>query len=254
MQQHTLKLDPRHLELPGAAVIVALLLVALLEGAARLPPVQAALPPPSVGAPHPFMDLKVNRLDALVAEHGEVDCIFVGSSVVDRGIDIVALAAAYEAATGEPLTCFNFGLSRTSVFDAASLLALLDARYNPDLLVYGTSFREFDSGFGNTAQTIQVAWSQHQLDNPSLSGWLAENAMAYRYILAGVLWLTQPATWEERVERESIIDAYGYSPEYTVATREDLYAPPSDYVQSAAASYTVDTSQIDGMRAINTLR
>src|SRR6188474_926496 len=57
------------------------------EVAARSDTARRHLPVPSYGTRIRFFDLQMARLNALVRDHGAVDCMFLGSSGVLHGLD-----------------------------------------------------------------------------------------------------------------------------------------------------------------------
>lgn len=184
MRSHTLKLKWPF----GRTLLLSLAFMPLFTGAFEgftrtLIPDQV-FPPPSVGSESPEFDIKVDRLDRFVAAEGKVDCILLGSSQVNGGIDPVALAEAYEAQSGEKLTCFNFGLSSLVGEVAGPMAQLLVRKYHPSLLILGVSARDFSDKFGEYARPlVNVPWVRYINGEFNRLGWLVEHSISFRYYL-----------------------------------------------------------------------
>src|SRR4051794_37844514 len=93
-----------------AAVIILIVVLGGSEVLARSAPIQSILVAPSVGSEQYQLGPKLLLLDRLIQRDGPVDCIFIGSSMVLRGIDPEIVSAAYRDETGRSIKCFNFGL------------------------------------------------------------------------------------------------------------------------------------------------
>ena len=131
--------------------------------------------------------MKFGELDYLVARHGAVDCIFLGSSVVRVGIDPVQFGNAYRAQTGEDLTCYNFGIDGIQAASAADLAEILIVRYHPRLLIYGFMLRDLADApdFGRARGAVaHTPWIRYQRGHFNIDGWMVEHFTTYRYFLA----------------------------------------------------------------------
>lgn len=172
----------------GHTFLLSLALMPLFTGAfegfSRTLMPEKVFPPPSVGSESPEFDIKVDRINHLAAEEGGVECILLGSSMVNGGMDPVQLAAAYEAETGRKITCFNFGLSSLVGEVAGPIAELLVKKYHPRLLVLGVSARDFSDKFGEYARPlVKVPWVRYINGEFNRMGWLVEHSISFRYYL-----------------------------------------------------------------------
>lgn len=197
----------------GLGVVVLILLLGALEGLARTKFVQSYLPKPNVSG-HPWFDVKLARLTAMVEEQGSVDCIFLGASMVHNAVDPVVFAQAYRQQTGESIRCYNFGMGSLTASEAGILADLLIQQAHPRLLIYGTTARDYSEHFGDLAEhTIaNLPWTQAALGHFSVAGWLSHNSYAYRYYLTLFTYLRTPGGWKERQRELERFTDYGFEP------------------------------------------
>lgn len=186
------------------AVLLTILVAAFFETGSYAGFIQQVMPHPSLATSNPQFDLKIDRLDQWVRLNGAVDCIFIGSSQVDGGINPEAVSEAYKQKTGRPINCFNFGISTLTSQAAGPLAHLLVERYHPQLLVLGTSPRDFSEQFGDLSRPLtETAFIEQYNDKPSLQGWMIDQSSAYRYYLGLQQW--------QDPENRKIIDEYSRS-------------------------------------------
>jgi hypothetical protein len=186
-----------------------------LEVLARTDFARAHLPPPSVGSSHNQFEAKLAALDALANEEGHIECIVLGSSMVDRGFDPEAYNRGIQARTGQSMTCFNFGVKAVTASEAGILARILVDKYQPRVLIYGISVRDFDDDVGADAgrALMGIPWTQYYQGNPSLAGWLSHHSRAYGYYLTLTSrfddgdWSSHRKRVEERLVRR------GYGPQ-----------------------------------------
>lgn len=170
---------------------VLALLIALLEGLAHLPWVETHVPT-AVGSPHADINTKFGDLDALLKREGQIDCIFVGSSMVRRDIDTAVFARAYREQTGNDILCYNFGIAAARASSIGPLSEILIKRYHPGLLVYGFSLRDLTSETFNDEQQetfLATPWLQYQFGSVNATGWFVEHSDAFQHFLAFHDWL-----------------------------------------------------------------
>lgn len=127
------------------------------------------------------LNTKLPLLDKLAAET-HIDCIFLGSSMTNDGIDPEVFSQRYAELSGRQLTCFNFGVGWLTGEVAGGLSRILVDRYHPDVLIYGTSARDYSAVMGMRALKSDP-WYQYMLGQWNLPGWLQEHSMLYRYYL-----------------------------------------------------------------------
>src|SRR5213596_1258758 len=80
-------------------VLLFILLTAVAEGVARSESFQAPLTPPKMGSRHYQLGHKLALLNVLARKTGRVDCIMLGSSMVDTGFDPAAFQTGYQEMT-----------------------------------------------------------------------------------------------------------------------------------------------------------
>ncbi len=167
---------------PVLALFFLTFFLVLLEAAARTERVGVRLLAPSVGcASRPF-EVQLARFEAWVRLHGRPDCVFLGSSAVLMGIEPDVFAATYERSTGDHVRCFNLAVPGMTASDTRALAAIVAQDHRPWLLVYGTSFRDFNVAVTGPGLD-RLPWVRHRLGNFSPEGWLVDHSRAYRYYL-----------------------------------------------------------------------
>ncbi len=167
---------------PALVLVFLTVLLGLVEAAARTERVTTRLLPPSVGSASRPFEVQLERFEAWVRRHGHPDCVFLGSSAVLMGVEPDVFAAAYERGAGGRMRCFNLAVPGMAASDTWALAAIVAEDHRPWLIVYGTSFRDF-----NVAATgpglDRLPWVRYRLGHFSPEGWLVEHSRAYRYYL-----------------------------------------------------------------------
>jgi hypothetical protein len=163
--------------------IILLLLMGAAECVARSEFFQAPLTPPKMGSRHYQLGYKLALLDVEVEQYGHIDCIMVGSSMVDVGFDPDSFQKVYQDITGQDIHCFNFGIDASSAASAAALIRILVEDYHPRLLILGTDPRDYavPSTDRDTAVILDTPWVKYRQGQFSLEGWLLEHSFLYRY-------------------------------------------------------------------------
>ena len=225
------------------AVLIVLVALAAAEGLARLPQVQRAFEVQSLGNYHYQFELKWFQLERYVEANGGVDVLFLGSSLVNSGIEPEALNQAWTAATGEPpLRAFNFGVEGLTIEPNSAVARLLVETYHPRAIVFGTEIRDYaaNNGVETAANFLSDPWVQYRLNGKlSLRGWLAEHSAAYRYYLAYRNWMTWDFAENQSnvIRRMDALTAAGYDIENRVA--EDPHKPPDPADPEDAEAFEV---------------
>jgi hypothetical protein len=165
-------------------ILVLIVVIAPLEVLARDPRIQALLSPPFLSG-NPQVGVKLAILDAAVRDHGSPDCVTIGSSVADQGIDPEALGAGYQEQTGKPYFCLNGAITGLEAFGTAGFSRIYVNRYSAKTIIYIASYRDFGLTFNQF--DLNMAWADYQLGKISPQGWIESNFMSYRYFLTG-LW------------------------------------------------------------------
>lgn len=183
MKADTLRLT----RLSGKTIWLTLALLLFFGGIAELVTrsdfFQAPLTPPKMGSRHYQLGHKLALLDAAIKKNGPIDCIAVGSSMVDVGFDPDSFQNAYQEITGRNIRCFNFGIDATSVASVSALVRILVEDYHPRLLIFGTDARDYvlAQEDQDVVVILDTPWVRYRLGDFSLDGWLTEHSYFYRY-------------------------------------------------------------------------
>jgi hypothetical protein len=164
----------------GAAVALGLGAELLFRQAA----VQAELPAPAISREY----TPINEKFRLVEEFGEVDCFFLGSSMVFNGLSPRDFEAAYQEETGESLRCFNFGLNAITGSNAGVVAYALAERYQPKLIIVGVGPRdvvgEAPNSYGEPSRIEYEfglnPWLRYYRGDFSPEGWLIAHSAGFR--------------------------------------------------------------------------
>lgn len=152
----------------GLAALVLLAALGLLELVARQPWASVLPSSDAIASLNFQFERKRTLLDTWVAQNGRLDCLIVGNSMIDYGVDPEVLAEAFAARAGTSLRCFNMGLDNLRILIVQDLLMALVRQYHPRLLVYGTSPIEYRQRY--QGQPFPYFGEQ----------WLGEFSYAYR--------------------------------------------------------------------------
>ncbi len=193
------------------AFLALILLWSLLAEALLRSPLGDFLPP-SVGADNFQFDLKTHYLEQFIRRYGRLDCLIVGSSMANSGLDPLIIDQVYTQETGQTLHCFNFGLSALTMASGGDIARALLRRYQPHILIIVLSARDFSIEYGDlTAPLLQTAWVRQNLGQASLEGWLVNYAGGYRYRLALQYWL-RPENRAPFLQEYHALTRQGFSP------------------------------------------
>jgi hypothetical protein len=168
----------------GQTILLAFLLLLPIAGLAealfRSEAIQELLAGPDAQQQtvQPLDKLRWERLEQLVEEQGNIDCIFLGSTRLSYTVKPDLFEKAFEAQTGQPIHCFNYGglVGTATVAQESNLI--LD-RYQPDFLIISTeSFAIDDQLQDQAAARLGV---QLSADPGPAAKWLDQHSAAYRY-------------------------------------------------------------------------
>ena len=136
-----------------------------------------------MGSRHYQLGHKLTLLDKSIEMHGPLDCVFVGSSIVDLGFDPQAFRQGYKQITGEDIHCFNFGIDASSATSTAAIARILVEDYKPRFLIFGTDARDYAVSIDDKdpAVILETDWVGYRQGEFSVSGWLTEHSYLYRY-------------------------------------------------------------------------
>lgn len=204
---------------------------------------------PSKGFDRYILELKLNRLDNLVEDLGHVDVIFLGSSMVHRGMDPKVFQREIYTATNHTITAFNIGIPGIKSKDAASIARILVQKYKPKLIIYGVSVRDFDGQY-EASGISDNPWVRYELGNFNLDGWLRDKSLAYQYYLVYRNWMMADFDVQIRERRyyDRAITARGF-----FNSDDVLQVDPETWKESAIKSYEdyfLDSSYVNAVGVI----
>ncbi len=164
-------------------VLLFILLTVVAEWATRSESFQAPLTPPRMGSRHYQLGHKLALLNVLARKSGHIDCIMLGSSMVDTGFDPTAFEVGYRKMTGRNIHCFNFGIDASTAASTAALTRIVAEDYHPRLLIIGTDPRDYAVPREDLdpAVVLNTPWVAYRQGRFSLEGWLLEHSYLYRY-------------------------------------------------------------------------
>lgn len=163
----------------------------------------------------------IKALDDFVEENGDVDCIFLGSSLAAVGINPIAFEKAYIDQTGEAITCFNFGVSVATASSMGPLAHILVNNYHPKLLVFATAPRSYDgrASYNPEVNFQNTPWAKYHLGEFNLLGWVLDHSYTARYLtgLSEILFKDEETNIDqnEQVSRPREIAAKNVSGNYS---------------------------------------
>jgi len=241
------------------AVLLLAVLLAALEGLTRTPWVQQRLKVASLGSYHYQFEIKWFQLQRYVQAHDGVDVIFLGSSLVNSGIQPEEVNRAFVEASGEPeLRIFNFGVEGLTIQPNSVVAQMLVDSFHPKVIIFGTEIRDYAANNGvETAETfLSDPWVRYRMGEFTLRGWLAEHSAATRYFLAYRNWMS----WDfaenhsQVIERTRKLTPDGYDVENRVADRAQLDVDPANPEDAEAleifAGFQIDAGRLDNLNTL----
>lgn len=264
MKSNTLHLKKSSDKTLWLTLIMLFIFSGIAEIIVRMDVFQAPLTPPKLGSRHYQLGHKLALLDAEVKKNGPIDCIMVGSSMVDVGFNPDVFQSGYEETTGQGIRCFNFGIDASSAVSTAVLVRILVEDYHPRLLLIGTDARDYavPSTDRDPVAILESPWIQYRAGHFSLDGWLTEHSYLYRYRqhLSRLLRFNFKDTlWSEtRINFEILPN--GFTPIFKVSTYINNPPSPQDtsyevtYYKSIYSSYKIldeNLNALDGILEYN---
>lgn len=242
---HTLQLSLPAGQTLALAAVLLVVSVVVIEVVLRIPAVQSRLPAPSVRSQYLDFEVKLQRL----REMERVDCVFLGSSIVNRGLSPADFEQGYQTATGQPITCFNLGIGGAGENTGVLLAHYVMKVYHPSLLVFGVSPR-LRSG-GGKGPLAELPWIKYQQGVFSLHGWLAEHSALYGYGRSLAEALTGMPNSRRRMFFDRMILANGFYMDNAVI---EFPITPGERERIERSNYTVDDvwlGRLDEMMAFH---
>jgi hypothetical protein len=173
----SLKVTVAHFRVLLTAIMLAAISLISMEAAARTPMIVARMPS-SYGNQLFVLDHKFFEIEHLIEIQGRFDCVIIGDSALLRSIDPVRLSASFEAHSGKPLHCYNFGAGGLRPQEGATVAEVIAEKYHPSLIVMATHI--FDLEEEGSDRVRENAWIRYQQHQWSIRGWLLDNVAIYR--------------------------------------------------------------------------
>ena len=192
-------------------------------------PLGSELPPPSVGADSFEFDIKVFYLEQSIRQNGPLDCLIVGDSMTNNGLDPNLISQAYEAQTGVSLHCFNFGMPALTLDASGPLAQALANHFHPRLLIFVLSQRDFEIEYGHPFRHVATTdWTEYNLGKTSMRGWAVNSLYGYRYYLFTQYWLN-PANRVSFSNAWRDITSRGFSPIFGFRNPPKIFPPNTTF-------------------------
>lgn len=212
---------------PGFALLLLVGLCLIGEFIFRIDVVQMALTGPRIGGRHGQMENQFARLEKLVKEGEQIDCIFLGNSMVWLGINPLVVDEVFQSRTGQEIHCFTFGVSALPASSAGLIASVLVEKYHPKLLIYGTFARDYAIPAKAEDATVvsKTPWLQYQNGEFNFEGWLYTHSYLFKYKdhVRSLLLLN----FEEVIPQYKglpLYREYGFEPKLNI--RIDVLEPP----------------------------
>lgn len=260
MKSDTLQLNRPLGKIFWLTIILLIFLGAIAEWITRLESFQAPLTPPKMGSRHYQLGHKLALLDAEVKRNGPIDCVMVGSSMVDVGFNPNSFQTGYHETAGRDIRCFNFGIDASSAVSTAALVKILVEDYHPRILIFGTDPRDYGiaSDDRDPAVILNTSWVQYRQGDFSVEGWLLDHSYLFRYRqhLSRLMRFNFQGTLWSATQLNLPIQPTGFTPLSTISTYINNPPDPLDtsyevtYYKNIYSSYHVLDENLAAMEAI----
>jgi hypothetical protein len=102
----------------------------------------------------------------------KVNCLFIGSSMIDAGLDPVIFEKGLDKENGRKNTCFNMGYAGMQT-EASMVIANTVTHWHPvDVVIVGLSPLDLSSIYTKTRPVAQMPVFTYYGGSPSAEGWL----------------------------------------------------------------------------------
>ncbi len=164
------------------ALLLFATLCLLSEIIARTSWVQNHIPYQVYGINHTQLEIQFNLLERFAQEQGAPDCFILGSSQAFREINPAVFEQAFETASGQDISCYNFGITGSQIWTTALIARILFEQYPPRLVILGTSFLDYTEQreLDIDERYLQNDWLKYRRGTFTLKGWLSQHSYAWR--------------------------------------------------------------------------
>jgi hypothetical protein len=222
----------------------------------RIDFVQIQLTGPRIGSRHRQFEIQHSRLEKLINEGKQIDCIFLGNSMIWLGINPSVVNQIFQTRTGQEIHCFNFGVSALPASSAGLIAPMLIETYRPELLIYGTFARDYaiPADVEDAYVISDTPWLKYQNGEFNLLGWMYEYSSAFQY--KGHLRDFMFMNFEEVFVQSSTpgYQAYGLDPKYDIRVdvndSPDFEAITNRDPVKWLRDYEIQQENIEGLRRI----
>jgi hypothetical protein len=215
---------------------------------------------PRFGGRHKQFEVQLARLEKRSQAGEQIDCIFLGNSMIWLDVDPLIVNQAYKQQTGQEIHCFNFGVSALPASSAALVAHMLVGKYQPRVLIYGTSARDYAVPVeAEDAHVISdTPWLNYQNGALNMIGWLYDHSNLFRYLghLHDIVLLRFPEVIANN--NGYLPHDYGFDPKREI--RVDVIESP-DFDETGNTDlikwfyhYEVREENLEGLRQIIGLR
>jgi hypothetical protein len=183
MESDTLRIKWISTKTLWLTLVIMLVFGGIAEMLVRTESFQTPLTPPKMGSSHYQLGHKLALLQNEVKKNGAIDCIMVGSSMVDVGFNAGVFQNAYQEIAGRDIQCFNFGIDASTAASSFALVSILIEDYHPRLLIFGTDPRDYavPSTDRDPSAVLAAPWVKYRQGGFSLEGWLQDHSYLHRY-------------------------------------------------------------------------
>jgi hypothetical protein len=242
--------DKNYLKMFLMTGLFLVILISLSEIFLRLNPINKYQLVPYLGSSHRQLEIQLERIQSFAEAEGQIDCLFIGSSMVWLGINPELFSQTYKDNTGEKLSCFNFGVATMPASAAGIMAEILVDKYHPRILLFGTSPRDYAIPIDSEDAKVilDTTWVQYQRGKFSLQGWLYSNSSFYGNLenLNRLMRLDKSVITDIGT---SEYDRYGFLPKTRPILEENIQAGIDD-AEKWLTHYEVLEENIDGLEQI----
>jgi lysophospholipase L1-like esterase len=225
-------------------------LVILAELILRFEPINDFVGVPYRGSTHRQLEIQLARIKNFSESESDFNCLFIGSSMVWLGINPEVFSDSYKHTSGEELKCFNFGVATMPAGAAAVITGILVKEYQPEIIIFGTSARDYAIPLDaeDYKVIVETPWVQYQSRNYSVAGWLYSNSYFYTHLRN----FNRLLKFDRSVFKDIGIndfDRTGFLPRVGAIPEENKQTAFNDS-QKWLAEYQVLEENADGLRKI----